>query len=60
MLDRFRERPIETIVSTLSPDGEAGSLGDVPAAVRVMAWMFVESPHAERFKSVAAKVLGAR
>jgi MoaA/NifB/PqqE/SkfB family radical SAM enzyme len=60
VLDSFRERPLETIVSTLSPDGARGSLRDVPLPVRAMAWMFVENPHAERFKSVAAKVLGAR
>jgi MoaA/NifB/PqqE/SkfB family radical SAM enzyme len=60
VLDSFREQPIETIVSTLSPKGERGSLDDVPVAVRTMAWMFVESSHAQRFKSVAARVLGAR
>lgn len=60
VLDRFRERPIETTVSSLSPDGEEGSLEDVPAPVRAMAWAFVESPYAERFKAVAARLLGAR
>lgn len=60
VLDDFRERPLETIVETLSPDGEKGSLRDVPAPVQAMAWMFVRSPHARLFKTAAAKLLGAR
>jgi len=59
-LDRFRERPIETILETLSPDGREGSLEDVPLPVRAMAWMFVTSSHAERFRRAAGKVLGVR
>ncbi|MGH7563805.1 MAG: radical SAM protein [Gemmatimonadota bacterium] len=57
VLDRFRERPLETIVATLSPSRERGSLADVPLPVRAMAWMFVRSPHARVFKSAAMRTL---
>ncbi|MGH7542803.1 MAG: radical SAM protein, partial [Gemmatimonadota bacterium] len=57
VLDRFRERPLETIVETLSPTGESGSLADVPLPVRAMAWMFVRSPNARFFKSAATRAL---
>jgi MoaA/NifB/PqqE/SkfB family radical SAM enzyme len=60
VLDQFRERPLETIVETLSPRGERGSLRDVPVPVRIMAWMFVTSPHARLFKSAAMRTLGVR
>ncbi len=58
VLDRFRERPLETIVATLSPAGERGSLADVPLPVQAMAWLFVQSPHARVFKKVAMRALG--
>jgi MoaA/NifB/PqqE/SkfB family radical SAM enzyme len=58
VLDRFRERPIETIVATLSPSGDGGSLAEVPLAVQAMAWMFVRSSHAPTFKRVAMRALG--
>ena len=60
VLDRFRERPIETIVETLSPSGQSGSLADVPLPVRAMAWMFVRSSNAGFFKRMAVRALGAR
>ena len=53
----FRERPLETIVGTLSPAGESGSLADVPLPVRAMAWMFVRSSNARLFKSAAMRAL---
>ena len=59
VLDRFRERPLETIVETLSPSGEQGSLADVPLPVRAMAWMFVRSSNARLFKRAAMRVLRA-
>ena len=58
VLDRFRERPLETIVETLSPSGEQGSLADVPLPVRAMAWMFVRSSNARLFKKAAMRALG--
>lgn len=58
VLDRFRERPLETIVRTLSPEGEKGSLADVPLTVQAMAWLFVRSPHARTFKKAAMRALG--
>ena len=58
VLDRFREEPLETIIRTLSPTGDSGSLADVPLPVRAMAWMFVQSPHARYFKSAAMRMLG--
>lgn len=58
VLDRFRERPLETIVATLSPAGESGSLADVPLPVQTMAWLFVRSSHARTFKKVAMRALG--
>ena len=57
VLDRFRERPLETIVETLSPSGEQGSLADVPLPVRAMAWMFVRSSNARLFKKAAMRAL---
>lgn len=57
VLDRFRERPLETIVETLSPERERGSLTDAPVPVQVMAWLFVKSPYARFFKSVAMRAL---
>lgn len=57
VLDRFRERPLETIVETLSPAGESGSMNDVPLPVRAMAWMFVRSSNARLFKSAAMRAL---
>lgn len=58
VLDRFREQPLETIVGTLSPSGDGGSLDDVPLPVQAMAWLFVRSRHARTFKKVAMRALG--
>lgn len=58
VLDRFREQPLETIVGTLSPPGDSGSLADVPLPVQAMAWLFVRSRHARTFKKVAMRTLG--
>jgi MoaA/NifB/PqqE/SkfB family radical SAM enzyme len=55
VLDKFRERPVETIQEMLSADG--GSTADVPRFVRLLAWLFVESRHAPRFKAVAMRLL---
>ena len=48
---------LETIVETLSPKRERGSLTDAPVAVQVMAWLFVKSRYAPFFKSVAMRAL---
>jgi MoaA/NifB/PqqE/SkfB family radical SAM enzyme len=58
VLDRFRERPLDTIVETLSPSRGQGSLADVPLPVRAMAWMFVRSSNARLFKKAALRALG--
>lgn len=60
VLDEFREQPLETISATLSSNGEEGSMQDVPAPVRAMAWMFVTSRHAKHFQSAAKRVFGVR
>jgi hypothetical protein len=36
----------------------AGSSG--PTSVRALRWMFVTGPHHERFRAVAARLLGSR
>ncbi len=58
LLDRLRERPMETIGDMLQPDGRGGRR--VPTSVRVLRWMFVTSRHRDRFRKVAARLLGAR
>jgi hypothetical protein len=60
VLESFRDRPIDTIKEMLTDGGEDASLEDVPAAVRLLAWMFVESRYAPVFKSLAVRVLGVR
>ena len=54
LVDRLRARPMETIDEMLPADGQG------PASVTLLRWMFVTSRHRERFRSMAARVLGSR
>ena len=53
LIDRLRARPMETIDEMLPAEGQG------PASVKLLRWMFVTSPHRERFRSIAARVLGS-
>ena len=53
LVDRLRARPMETIDDMLPDDGNG------PVSVRLLRWMFVTSRHRDRFRSVAARVLGS-
>ena len=55
LLDRIRTQPIETL-DEMTPAGSGGG----PASVRVLRWMFVTGPHHDRFRAVAARLLGSR
>ena len=53
LVDRLRARPMETLDEML-PDGDSG-----PLSVRFLRWMFVTGRHRHRFRTLAARVLGA-
>ena len=53
LLDRLRVRPLETLDEMLPPDGQA------PLSVRTLRWMFLTSRHRDRFRSLAARLLGS-
>jgi MoaA/NifB/PqqE/SkfB family radical SAM enzyme len=54
LLDRIRTQPGKTLDEmTLASPGGAGS-------VRVLRWMFLTGPHHDRFRAVAARLLGSR
>jgi hypothetical protein len=53
LLDRLRARPLETLDEMLPPDGSA------PLSVRTLRWMFLTSRHRDRFRSLAARLLGS-
>ena len=54
LLDRIRTQPIKTL-DEMMPAGSSG-----PTSVRALRWMFVTGPHHERFRAVAARLLGSR
>lgn len=54
LLDRIRTQPLNAIDEMLPVHREA------PASVRFLRWIFVTSRHRDRFRSVAARLLGAR
>ena len=54
LVDRLRTQPMETINDMLPADG------DGPVSVKLLRWMFVTSRHRDRFRSVAARLLGSR
>jgi MoaA/NifB/PqqE/SkfB family radical SAM enzyme len=54
LLDRIRARPLEAL-DEIMPASGAGAV-----SVRLLRWMFVTGPHHDRFRSVAARLLGSR
>ena len=54
LVDRLRAQPFETIDEMLPDNGQG------PASVRLLKWMFVTSRYRNRFRSAAARLLGAR
>ncbi len=54
LLDRIRTDPMKAIDEMLASDRQA------PVSVRLLRWIFVTSRHHDRFRSVAARLLGAR
>ena len=54
LLDRIRARPIEAL-DEMMPASGGGARG-----VRALRWMFVTGPHHDRFRAVAARLLGSR
>ena len=54
LLDRIRTQPIEAL-DEIMPAGGSGAV-----SVRALRWMFVTSPHRDRFRAVAARLLGSR
>jgi hypothetical protein len=53
LLDRIRTRPIEAL-DEIMPASASGA-----ASVRVLRWMFVTGAHRDRFRAVAARLLGS-
>jgi len=54
LLDRIRTQPLETL-DQIMPEHGGGATG-----VRVLRWMFVTGRHRDRFRAVAAHLLGSR
>jgi MoaA/NifB/PqqE/SkfB family radical SAM enzyme len=54
LLDRIRTQPIRTL-DEIMPQRGAGA-----ASVRALRWMFVTGRHRDRFRAVAARLLGSR
>lgn len=54
LLDRIRSQPIKTL-DEIMPSTAGGAAG-----VRVLRWMFVTGKHHDRFRTVAARLLGSR
>jgi MoaA/NifB/PqqE/SkfB family radical SAM enzyme len=53
LLDRIRTQPIKTL-DEIMPASAGGAV-----SVRVLRWMFVTGPHHDRFRAVAARLLGS-
>jgi MoaA/NifB/PqqE/SkfB family radical SAM enzyme len=53
LLDRIRTRPMEALEAMTPASGKA------PASVRLLRWMFVTGRHHQRFRSMAARLLGS-
>ena len=54
LLDRIRTQPIKTL-DEMMPAGSSG-----PTSVRALRWMFVTGRYHDRFRAVAARLLGSR
>jgi MoaA/NifB/PqqE/SkfB family radical SAM enzyme len=58
ILDNLRENPRETIVQLLSPPGSRVPPGKLPAPVRALSWMFLNSGKRGLFSRAALWMLG--
>jgi hypothetical protein len=54
LLDRIRTQPIKALDAMMPASGSGA------ASVRVLRWMFVTGRHHDRFRAVAARLLGTR
>ena len=54
LLDRIRTQPVKTL-EQIMPERGGGAV-----SVRVLRWMFVTGRHRDRFRAVAARLLGSR
>ena len=54
LLDHIRTQPLEALDEMMPASGSG------PVSVRVLRWMFVTSPHHDRFRAVAARLLRSR
>jgi MoaA/NifB/PqqE/SkfB family radical SAM enzyme len=54
LLDRIRTQPAKTL-DEIMPASGAGAV-----SVRALRWMFLTGPHHDRFRAVAARLLGSR
>jgi hypothetical protein len=54
LLDRIRTQPIKALDEMMPARGSGA------ASVRVLRWMFVTGLHRDRFRAVAARLLGSR
>ena len=52
LLDRIRTQPVRTLDEMMPSGG--------PASVRALRWAFLTGPHHDRFRAVAARLLGSR
>ena len=55
LLDRIRTQPVKALDEMMS-----GTTGGGAASVKVLRWMFVTGPQHDRFRAVAARLLGSR
>jgi len=58
-LDELRERPFDTLTAWFAPTS-GGATGTMPAAVRVLSWMFVTGPRRDWFRSAAQRMFGVK
>ena len=54
LLDRIRTQPIKAL-DEMMPEGGSGAAG-----MRALRWMFVTGPYHDRFRAIAARLLGSR
>jgi MoaA/NifB/PqqE/SkfB family radical SAM enzyme len=59
ILDNLRERPQATIVEMLSPPGRELAPEELPASVRLLIWLFLNSRNRGRFARAALRLLKA-
>lgn len=61
MIDELRERPLEAI-ARFFPSSEHKAAADMPAAVRILTWLFLPTEKSRRrvFRSAALRLLGVK